>query len=149
MTIRLSSGLCTAVVTNTGLGACMQYGHVRIYGGTQPLPADAPPASTLLARVSADGITPVPGTATGGLEMQGGAYPGELVLRGNWVIKGLSTGVPMWWRFVANAFDNDTSSPYLYRIDGEVGESLVLGTNTITPATSLVVASFNLIFPPY
>ena len=149
MTIRLSSGLRSAVVTNTGVGACTQYGHIRIYSGAQPPTADAPPTGTKLALISADGITPVPGTTTGGLELQGSGYPGELVMRGDWVIKGFTTGTPGWWRFVGPAYDNDTSSVYLYRIDGPVGDSLVLGTNTITPATSLAVAAFSLILPPY
>lgn len=148
MTVRLSSGLRTAIVTNYGLGAVMQYGHIRIYTGAQPDSADLPPTGSLLALVCADGITPVPSTTTGGLELAGGVAPGSLVLGGNWIIKGRASGVPGWWRFVGCELDTDLPTSYFPRIDGVLGESLVLGFNDITPATSVAVASFTLILPP-
>ena len=147
MTVRLSSGLRTAIVTNYGLGAVMQYGHIRIYTGTQPDSADLPPTGSLLAVVCADGITPVPSTTTGGLELAGGVAPGSLVLGGNWIIKGRSSGVPGWWRFVGCELDTDLPTSYFPRIDGVLGESLVLGFNDITPATNVAVAGFTLILP--
>lgn len=149
MTIRLSSGLRTAVVTNYGLGSVLQYGHIRIYSGAQPPTADAPPSGTLLAVVSADGITPVPGLTTGGLELEGNGYPGELVKAGNWIIDGVASGTPGWWRFVGNAYDNNSYSVTLPRMDGGVGLSLMLGITSITAATNLPVEAFNLILPPY
>ncbi|ABM32299.1 hypothetical protein QRO11_15330 [Paracidovorax citrulli] len=148
MTIRLSSGLRRAIVTNYGLGSMLQYGHIRIYSGSQPRTADEAPPGVLLAIVSADGVTPVPGTPTGGLGVAGGDDPGALVKAGNWVIRGVANGIPGWWRFVGGAErDPDTFSDYFPRMDGAVGESLLLGMDSITTDTNRAVALFNLVLP--
>ncbi|MDH5857805.1 hypothetical protein [Lampropedia aestuarii] len=145
MTNRLSSGLRHSMVSNYGLGSMLNFGHIRIYSGTQPDSADLPPTGVLLAVVSAGGIDPVPGTQTGGLEVDVGSEYGQLVNVGNWVLKGKANGVPGWWRFVWSAPDNDSESQYYPRLDGAVGESLILGVDAITIGMELPVNRFNLV----
>lgn len=146
--IRLSSGLRSSIVTNYGLGLLMQYGRIHVYTGSQPLSADFAPTGTLLATVSQDGITPISDQLPGGLELSGGAQAGQLVKVGTWVIRGSVAGTPGWWRFVWNSEDDASDSTFLPRIDGMVGESLVLGFPMISAFTSAEVAAFSLVLPP-
>jgi len=148
MTIRLSAGLRTALVTNYGMGAMLQYGHIRVYSGLQPDSASLAPTGTLLAIISDNGTTPQPSTTTGGLQLVGSTEVGTLVKAGRWVLNGRAAGTAGWWRFVGNGFDDDTPSNYFPRMDGAVGDSLVLGFNDIAVATSAVIASFTLVLPP-
>lgn len=146
MTIRLSSGLRTAMVTDYGLAIMMNRGHIRIYDGVQPQSADDAPNGTLLGVVCEDGITPTPGSINGGLQfsLEG---PGRLGKFGNWVLKGLAAGTPTWWRFVWNAPDDSDYSDYYPRIDGGVGESLFLSSPTIGTFTGEPVNGFLLVLP--
>lgn len=139
MTIRLSSGLRDAVISNWGLGAAMSGGHIQIYTGTQPASADQPPTGTLLARITQDGV-PAPGA--GGLKMQLGTNAGDLANLGAWVMRGLADGAPGWWRFVAEPADAGQITTELCRIDGAVGESVQGMPSLITPATNLPLAGF-------
>lgn len=145
--IRLSSGLRTSIITNYGLGMLMQLGRIYLYSGSQPEYADAAPTGTKLAVVCQDGILPAPDVDAGGLQLRGGTDPGTLVNDGNWVLKGLATGTPSWWRFVWNGEDNEATSNYYPRIDGQVGESLVLSTPGVTATTEAAISSFFLVFP--
>lgn len=148
MTIRMSSGLRTAVVTNYGVGIMMQYGHILIFSGAQPASADDAPPGTLVARVTQNGLpAPVPGSDAGGLQLKAGARTGELANLGEWVLKGVAPGTPGWWRFVALDIDPGQQSTTACRIDGAVGESLLSIPPSITAATTLVVEGFSLRFP--
>jgi len=112
------------MIGNYGLGLMMQYGHIRIFSGMQPATADFAQAGTLLARVTQDGIAPVPGVEAGGLQFTMGYEPGEIMHDGDWVMTGIASGTPGWWRFVWNGEDDGGDSLFLPRIDGAVGESL-------------------------
>lgn len=147
MPIRLSSGLRDAMVGQYGLTAMLQYGHIRLYGGaSQPASADEPPAGILLGRVSTDGLTPTPGSATGGLVLWPDG-PGRLKDTGDWLLRATANGVPTWWRFVWNAVDNGEFSDTMPRIDGAVGESLLLPTIAVTAGMTLPIKAFSLTFP--
>lgn len=145
--IRLSSGLRTSIITNYGLGMLMQLGRIYLYDGPQPEYADAAPTSVKLAVVCQDGIIPAANVDAGGLQLRGGPDAGTLINDGTWVLKGLATGTPLWWRFVWNGEDNEAASSYYPRIDGQVGESLVLSAATVGPATAVPISSFFLVFP--
>lgn len=147
MTIRVSSGLRSAMVWSQGIASVMHLGHIRVYGGAdQPVTADRPPTGTLLGFVSTDGVVPLAGQSAGGLQFSLSA-PGTLSKFGNWVLKGSATGTITWWRFVWNAMDPGELSDYYPRIDGAVGESLFLESNEVTTTTELVVNGFTLVLP--
>lgn len=144
MTIRLSSGLRDAVISNFGLGAMLYGGHIQVYSGPQPSSPDLPHPGTLLARITQDGAA-VPGA--GGLLLQLGTYPGELRNNGPWVLKGIASGTPGSWRFVGAPADAGQLSATLARLDGAVGESVQDMPPFITPATNLTLAGFLLTLP--
>lgn len=125
----------------------MRYGHVRIYTGPQPPSADNPPSGTYIARVSRDGVVPVAGQLTGGLMLQQGDIAGSLEKLDNWTLVGTANGIAGWWRFVWNLPDAHTESQEYPRIDGVVGESLLLDTVAITPSTNITVNDFFLLLP--
>lgn len=147
MAIRLSSGLRTSMVLEHGLERMMRFGHIRIYTGQQPQSADNAPSGTFIARVSADGLVPVTGQQTGGLRLQQGSVSGSLDKLGNWQLRGVANGAAGWWRFVWNATDDHTESSTYPRIDGSVGESLLLDETIITPSTNIQVNEFFLLLP--
>lgn len=146
MTLRLSSGLRDAIATNYGLGRLLNKGYIEVYSGEQPEFADLPPSGELLARITQDGLPP-PDDANdaGGLQLQLGASPGDLVNKGAWVMKGVATGSPGWWRFRTknDAGDSTQSS---YRMDGASGDSMA-PTAPITPATATDVVEFRINLP--
>lgn len=147
MAIRLSSGLRTSMVLDYGLERMMRFGHIRIYTGPQPQSADNPPLGTYIARVSADGLTPVTGQQTGGLRLQQGGIAGSLDMLGDWTLVGIASGTAGWWRFVWNSPDDHSESQEYPRIDGLVGESLLLDETSITPSTNITVNEFFLLLP--
>lgn len=141
MAIRLSHGLKAALYGQFGIQAMMIYGRIEVYTGAQPVTASEAPTGTLLGTITTDGATFIPGTAQGGLQFtQNGA--GSLEKQGVWQLEGVATGVAGWWRWKWNSTDDDSVSLYYPRIDGLVGESLVLANTAITPATSDVIDSF-------
>lgn len=146
MPIRVSTGLRSAMVWYDGLSALMDYGHIRVYSGTQPITADNPPNGQFLGYVSTDGLPPLTNQTQGGLLLSlVGA--GTLGMWGNWVLKGVDTGTATWWRFVWNDVDPGAVSDYYPRIDGAVGDGLFLPSNQITPATEIPINGFTLVLP--
>lgn len=148
--IKLSSGLCSAIITSYGLGSMMQYGHIRLFTGSQPSSANNAQTGTLVAVITAGGEDPpAPGETTGGLEFEAGALPGTLAGRGTWMLKGLATGVPGWWRFVWNGSDDGADSMELPRVDGLIGEavSMPTGVSSVTSATLVTVPKFVITMP--
>lgn len=142
MSVRLSDGLRAAILSDYGLTAMMNYGTIRVFSGQQPLNASLQPTGTLLANITKQGQTFQPGTYNGALEV--GLVPtGGLGLVGEWRMKGVTTGVAGWWRWTWNAPDTDEDSQYYPRMDGLVGESLILATADITVATNVVITEFN------
>ena len=147
MTLRISSGLRDAVVTNYGLGQMMQSGFIQIFSGEQPLTPDEPPNGVLLAQITQDGLPiPIPGDSAGGLQLIGGDI-GEIVNYGNWIIVGVSGGTPGWWRFVAGNIDPGGYSNTACRIDGSVAECITGLPEFITGSTMLPMSRFSLTLP--
>jgi hypothetical protein len=143
--IKLSPGLASAMLTNYGFGIMMQYGVIDIYSSTQPNYAHFAPNGTHLARVTKDGLPFVFGGPENGLSFDY-SQPSEIRDTGDWVITGLAEGAAGWWRFKWWPGDDDSEDPYYPRMDGEVGETLILAGTAITPSTSLVVTEFLLRF---
>jgi len=147
MAIRMSTGLRAAMLTNYGLERMMRYGHIRVYSGVQPDSADLDVNGSLLAIISTDGVLPQPGTDIGGLQMEISEFGDSLSMAGQWMIKGTASGHAGWWRFVASGENGEGYSPTAPRIDGVVGESLLLNDTFITLQTDEVVDGFFLYFP--
>lgn len=144
MTIRLSSGMRDAVVSNYGIGAVLFGGHIQVFTGPQPASADMPPSGTLLARITQDGAD-APGA--GGLRLQLGVNAGELCSDGAWVIKGVASGIPGWWRFVGADPDDGQLSTSVYRMDGTVAEATQDMPTLVSLSTATPLAGFTLTFP--
>lgn len=141
MTIRVSSGLRASLLSDFGLQAMMDYGFISIYSGTQPATASSEATGTLLGRITQNGDAFVPNTTTGGLQTELSPQ-GGLVKTGTWVLTGVATGTAGWWRWQWNAPDDGSYSPFYPRMDGAVGESLILADTTITPATLVTITDF-------
>ena len=141
MTIRVSTGLRSALLSSYGLQAMMDYGVIDIYSGVQPTTASLAPTGILLGRVTNNGDTFTPGTTNGGLHVELDQSLG-LVKSGIWKLKGVATGDVGWWRWKWNTYDPDTDSLYYPRLDGAYGESLQLASGTITPATDVAISDF-------
>jgi hypothetical protein len=146
MAIRLSAGLQASLLSEFGLRSMLNYGVIEVYSGEQPSTASMAPNGTLLARVTEDGLDFTAGETTGGLRVQYSAESGGLVKLGTWRLRGVTDGAPGWWRWKWNAADDDSLSFFLPRLDGSVGESLVLGINQIAPSTNIEIADFLVAF---
>ena len=148
MTLRLSSGLRDAIATNYGLGRLLNKGCIEVYSGTQPEFADLPPSGVLLARITQDGLAPPTAwNEAGGLQLQLGMIAGDLINKGVWVLKGVASGSPGWWRFLVPKHDEGLLSLSSHRIDGAAGDSMTQVPPTITPATVTEVAEFRINLP--
>lgn len=145
MTLRVSAGLSRAMLSEYGFGAMMQLGAIYVYSGEQPDSASAAPTGTLLGMVTNDGDIFTPGGTDGGLRVELGES-GGLVNSGTWVLRGSADGDAGWWRWKWNAVDDDTFSLYYPRMDGAIGESLILSTPTIQTTTNTEIENFYLNF---
>lgn len=141
MTIRISSGLRAALLSDYGLSAMMAYGAIDVYSGTQPESASQAPTGVLLGTVTQDGLPFQPNTTIGGLQI-GLSEGGGLGLVGVWRLKGVAAGTAGWWRWRWNSPDDNQDSFYYPRVDGSYGESLLLASSAITPATDVVISEF-------
>jgi len=144
--VRLSTGLALSMLGNYGLKAMMNYGVINVYSGTQPLSPDMPATGTLLGQVTTNGDPFVVASTTGGALKLSQGQTGVLEKDGVWMLNGSGTGTAGWWRWSWNAYDSGNQSFYYPRLDGLVGESLVLTTTAITPATLVEIDSFNVQF---
>lgn len=123
----------------------MDYGVIDIYSGAQPASASSAPTGTLLARITTDGDVFNPGSAAGGLRVAL-SDTGGLVNASTWILKGVASGTAGWWRWKWNAADDNTNSLYYPRLDGVVGESLILQSSNITNLTVTEIDQFYLNF---
>lgn len=134
-------------MTNYGLEFMLRFGHIRIFTGRQPESADMAETGNLIGIVSTDGIVPTQSNTSGGLTMTTAESFGMLIPNGNWVLKGVAEGIAGWWRFVGHAYDDGGDSVNRPRIDGKVGESLILPDDHISVNTNEEIDSFSIYFP--
>lgn len=140
---RLSTGLRNAIAGNYGLGAMMNGGIIRVYDGTYPESTDEPPNSVEVARITTEGRVFIPETDPNqaGLILIG-VSPGGVTNAGGWVLRGIATGTAVWWRWCWRKTDHGETSLSLPRIDGLIGDGLMLGTTAIYPSMTVMIDHF-------
>ena len=143
--IKLSTGLQGAVLGYHGVRAMMNRGVIDIYSTPRPESPDKAVTGTLLARVTKDGGTFAPNQGANGLILNQ-RIDGSLADTGDWYLSGMVQGAATWWRWKWSLYDNDQDSLYYPRVDGDVGESLILPTRTITVGLKTKIDEFNLTF---
>ena len=147
MSVKLSTGLAASMLGSYGMRAMMNYGWIAVYDGTQPVSPDiAPSESTLLARVTTGGDPFIVNDFGSGALVIDQTESGVITKSGTWTLAGEATGTATWWRWYWNAFDNTEFSMFYPRMDGAIGESLVLTDANITPSTSVEIEAFNVQF---
>lgn len=142
--IRTSTGLKNAMMSGYGLRAMMGFGTIKVYTGAQPETSDFAPTGTHIGNITQEGLGFNPGTAVGGLEFAN-TFPGSISLSGTWRLKGITSGVPGWFRWLWNGEDLETLSSFFPRVDGAVGFDMILSVSTITVATDIVIGDFRLL----
>jgi hypothetical protein len=148
MSLRLSTAARNALITSSGLQSLFTRGVIKIYTGTQPASADSAPTGTHIATITTDGITFIHGEPYGGLEFTLTA-PGRLDKKtgATWRLRGVGSGTAGWFRLYRNSYDPNTTSTSYARIDGDIGDNLVLSELSINPATNRVVDLFYITLP--
>ena len=147
--INLNGPLRSAMVGNYGLAVMMQYGHIKIMSGAQPASADAALTGDILGVITQDGKPFSPGVVEGGLVLGLGAFPGTVGKLGSWVFTAQGSGMAGWWRYCWNSKDTGVTGENVPRIDGAIGEGLLLPNPNILEATTQAVADFTIFLPPY
>jgi len=137
--IRLSTGMRTGLIWDTGIMQMLYNGCIRVYSGTQPASADLAPTGTLLAEITSDGV-PF-GSSGAGLKLID-ASATSLKHDSNWVMRGLATGTAGWWRFIWWDGDEGMNSADRPRLDAAVADSVVGIPTEITPATYVEGVTF-------
>ena len=149
MTIRLSSGLRDAVITNYGMGRTLQFGHIRLYAGPQPASADSAATGTLVGVVTTGGLPAQTGESpASGLRFSLGRNAGELASYGAWTVRAMNAEKPGWWRFVGRVADDGAASATLARLDGlVVGDGLVIDLAAWADGATIPVTGFLMTLP--
>jgi len=150
MALKLSTGLRDALLGTDSLKGILDYGVIKIFGGTPPSTADGDDTTfTLLVEITTDGLDVTPGATTNGLVFA--APSGGTIAKSadNWSGAAVATGTASWFRL----YDNDVnmgSSSTAARLQGTVGtygaDMLVSSTNVVGGAT-ITVDSFNMTLP--
>ena len=144
--VRLSTGLALSLLGLYGLRAMMNYGHIKVYTGEQPLSPDMPPEGEQVAYITTDGLAFAVGSSSGGALEVVQDSAGVIQSGGTWQLTGIDTGTAGWWRWYWNAYDGEDHSFFYPRMDGLVGESLVLANVNITAASYVEINAFNVQF---
>lgn len=151
--IRFSTGLRNALAAEFGLGAMMNGGVMRVYGGTLPASPDLAPGTPLLGMITTEGklFYPSSDPHNAGLLLQL-VSPGGLLNDGDWRLKGSGTGTATWFRWHWAWEDDLGESDYYPRLDGDVGllgslAALRLTSTSITPATNRQLEQFLMVLP--
>lgn len=151
MTIKLSTGLRTALAGTTGFGATFDKGVIHIYSGPQPSSADAPVSGTLLGIVTSSAAPFTFGDPANGLEFDP-AVAGTVSKSSTqeWKFKGIANGTAGWFRLMGNALDSLGSSTVLPRLDGSIGTSgadLNLSNIAVAIGAPATIDIFNFTIP--
>lgn len=145
MSVSISTGLKSALLTLSGFQSIMDGGVIEVYQGARPASPDDAHSAILLGRVTQDGNAWAPLVSNGGLklvmEMQG-----VLSKSGNWMFTGSAAGTAEWFRFYWPANDDRTTSTFYPRLDGDVGPDLILANTAITNGLQFYVDEFTLTF---
>ena len=150
MTIKVSTGLRTSMLTAAGesLATSLNDGQINIYAGTVPADADAAIGSATLLVVISDNSQAI-GAGTG-LDFDA-AVAGVLSKAAAQVWSGVNaaTGVAVFYRFVQQA-DTGVLSTTEKRIQGSiatVGADLNLSNTTLTISGTQSIDAFSITMP--
>jgi len=143
--IKLSRGLQGNVLGYYGVRAMMNKGVIDIYSTPRPETPEAAPTGALLARITKNGEPFISNQGANGLVLTQ-RIDGSLADTGDWFLTGIRQGAATWWRWKWMNYDSDGDSLYYPRMDGDVGESLILPTRTITVGLKTKIDEFNLTF---
>ena len=121
MTVRLSTGLRSAMCGTVGFAGAMANGVIEIRTGSQPPTADSPATGTLLGIMTLGGGAFTTGSPTNGLTFAVAA-DGKVVKTGEWKMIAIAAGVVGYGRFKGNAVDAGGMSTTAVRADGTAGE---------------------------
>lgn len=146
--ISMSSALRASLATEYGLAAMMRLGCIKVFSGPQPNSADAAEQGSLLGTITQDGNEFHPGFSAGGLQLTYGPVVGACQSDGSWVLKITADGTPGWWRFVWNRPDDGSEELYVPRLDGQIGEGLVLPAGAVVNGQTIPIDSFYFLIPP-
>ena len=118
--ISYSFGLQAAIIGDGGFARAMQGGVIRIYSGSRPETAnDAIPSGCVeIARITQDGLPFYLGGINGLLLDL--FSPAIIEKKGDWILTGMATGVPTWFRWNWFGHDDNIYSDILPRLDGDV-----------------------------
>jgi hypothetical protein len=146
MAVNVSTGLAQALLSDFGILSYLDFGIIEIRTGPPPDSADDAPTGTLLGRVTRDGLPFVEGTGTAGLRADVTSVRGQLRDNGDWLLTVVANGLAGWWRWRWYPVDDQSTSTYLPRIDGAVGDSLILANPNLTTANSPITVAFSMQF---
>lgn len=144
MPARTSTGLSLVLVNRF-----LEYfngGWIEVHTGSKPESSDAAPTGTLLGYVTRGGAPMQNDPQTSGLTFDAVSTKGDIKDTGDWTLVVSAEGTAGWWRMRWSATDNGAVSDVIPRLDGEVGDTLLLDNTNITLAQSPIGATFNLTF---
>lgn len=147
--IRLSTALRNSLAASYGIMPHMQGGVIYVFGGDPPpSPDSAAYPDQALGVVTTEGLTFVPpdDLNNAGLQLEFVA-PGTLINVGRWVLTATAAGEARWFRWYRKTFDTYEDSAYYPRIDGSIGDVLVLVTPLLTVGKKTTIDSFRLQIP--
>ncbi len=141
--LNFSTGLRNQLVNASGLGSLMNSGCIYLYSEPKAETADDAVTGTLVARITTEGRTYVPENDTVGAGLRLTlAPPGGLTKTGIWMLKGVAVGTAYWFRWCSRGYDGFGHSETRCRIDGTVGDVLILQSTEITPLTEFALETF-------
>ena len=122
MAIRMSSALQNYLLGSGSLTQALAFGVIEVYTGSQPASADDAPTGTLLGKVTESGAAFTHGAAENGLLLTLVPQYNYVVasFSQTWVLSPVATGLAGWWRFKANAADDNSMSVAHVRLDGAI-----------------------------
>lgn len=146
--ILLSSALRAGLATEYGLARMMRYGCIRVFSGPQPDSPDDAEKGIYLGSITQGGAPFAPGFTSGGLQIKSGPVAGACQNDGTWALNVENSGTAGWWRFIWNDGDAGTGAEYTPRVDGLVGEGLILPSTALTAASVIPLDSFFFFLTP-
>lgn len=149
MTVRLSTGLRTALAGTAGFAETFANGIIEVYTGSQPASADAAVTGTLLGTITLNSGAFTPGTSTNGLTFASAAS-GAVAKSGVWSMTAIAAGTAGWFRLKGNGVDAGGVSTTLPRLDGSCavsGGDLNLSNIALVIGTPVTVDSFTFTIP--
>lgn len=121
--IALSTMLKARLLTDSGLQQQLVGGRILLFASARPSSPDQAQGLSPVAQITQNGVE-WPGA--GGLQLVLSATTLKLERQGTWIIKGLATGTPVWWRFCGPADDPGQFSVTHVRVDGDMPADLYL-----------------------